>query len=146
MNLVRADIKETDILSALNQVESLDWVTRLPDGLNTILGERGMKISEGQRKRLDLARTLLSDAPFLILDEPFAGIDQIMERVLTNSLLGSSRDRTLLIITHHLTSLENFDSIYYLSGGRIIEQGTHDQLMQVDKEYARMFRMQKNIV
>lgn len=146
LNLVRADIKETDIQLALSQVESLDWVTGLPFGLDTIIGERGMKLSEGQRKRLDLARTILSDAPFIILDEPFAGIDQIMERTLTESLLGSSRKRTLITITHHLTSLENYDSILYLKDGRIIEQGTHEDLMHMANEYARMFNLQKNII
>jgi ABC-type multidrug transport system fused ATPase/permease subunit len=124
----------------------MDWINDLPDGLDTIMGERGMKLSEGQRKRLDLARTLLSDAPFIILDEPFTGIDQVTEKALSGTLFESTRDKTLLLITHHLTSLENFDEILYLSDGRISERGSHKQLMQIGGEYARMYGIQKNIV
>jgi ATP-binding cassette subfamily C protein CydC len=146
LTLVRSDIKEADILKVLEQTKSMVWIDALPKGLDTIMGERGMKFSEGQRKRLDLARTLLSDAPFIILDEPFAGIDHISEKELSRSLLESTRDKTLLLITHHLTSLGKYDEILYLSGGRISERGSHKQLMQVGGEYARMYGMQKNIV
>jgi ATP-binding cassette, subfamily C, bacterial CydC len=146
LNLVCSDIKETDILRILSQTELMDWINDLPDGLDTIMGERGMKLSEGQRKRLDLARTLLSDAPFIILDEPFTGIDQVTEKALSGSLFESTRDKTLLLITHHLTLLENFDEILYLSDGKISERGSHKQLMQIGGEYARMYGIQKNIV
>jgi ABC-type multidrug transport system fused ATPase/permease subunit len=146
LNLIRSDINEADILRVLAQTELLDWINNLPDGLDTIMGDRGMKLSEGQRKRLDLARTLLSDAPFIILDEPFAGIDQVTEKALSRSLLKSTRDKTMLLITHHLTSLEEFDEILYLSGGRISERGSHKQLIQAGGEYARMYGIQMNII
>ena len=123
----------------------MDWVSALPSGMETQIGNRGMLLSEGQRQRLDIARTLISGSDFLILDEPFAGIDTITERNLNRSLFKYTQKKTLLLITHHLTGLDLFDEILFLKGGKIIEKGSHDQLISLSGEYSRMYKMQKSI-
>jgi ATP-binding cassette subfamily C protein CydC len=146
LRLARPDATREEMVNALSDSQCLEWVSLLPNGLDTFIGNRGMLLSEGQRQRLDIARALLSRYQLLILDEPFAGIDSITERALNRTTLKSIGEKTLLLITHHLTDLEKFDEILFLSSGKIVEKGSHDQLMSLSGEYARMKNIQKGII
>ena len=146
LRLARPNCSQEEMIEALTTAQCIEWVSALPFGLDTLIGERGMKLSEGQRQRLDLARTLISDSDLLILDEPFAGIDAITEKVLNRSVLEAVREKTLILITHHLTDLEMYDEILFLAGGKIVEKGNHDHLMSLSGEYARMYKIQKGII
>lgn len=146
MLMVNGNAKDSEMNNAISQAELADWIKTLPEGLDTVVGERGSRLSEGQRKRLDLARTFLSDAPFMILDEPFAGIDPVIENRLTENIFEICDKKTLILITHHLAHLEDFDKIWFLSDGKISECGTHQQLLDIKGEYYRMYSMQKNIL
>jgi ATP-binding cassette subfamily B protein len=133
-------------MEALIASQCMEWVSALPSGLDTFIGNRGMLLSEGQRQRLDIARTFISGSELLILDEPFAGIDPITERVLNRSVLNAIGEKTLLLITHHLADLEMYDEILFHSNGKIVEKGSHDQLMKLSGEYSRMKKIQKGII
>ena len=144
--LANPDATEEDLHRALAMAQCGEWLGTLPGGLDAEIGERGNRVSEGQRKRLDLARTLLADSPFVILDEPFAGIDELTGSELLLSIIPETPVKTLLIITHQLTSLDYLDHIFFLDGGRIVESGNHQELMKLSGRYARMYRLQKGMI
>ena len=146
LRLARPDATREEMVEALNASQCMEWVSALPSGLDTFIGNRGMLLSEGQRQRLDIARTLISGSDLLILDEPFAGIDPITERALNRSVLNATGEKTLLLITHHLADLEMYDEILFLSNGKIVEKGSSDQLMRLSGEYSRMKQIQKGII
>jgi ABC-type transport system involved in cytochrome bd biosynthesis fused ATPase/permease subunit len=146
LKIARPDATREEMMEALNASQCMEWVSAFPSGFDTFIGNRGMLLSEGQRQRLDIARTLISGSDLLILDEPFAGIDPISERALNRSVLNAIGEKTLLLITHHLADLEMYDEILFLSNGKIIEKGTSDQLMGLSGEYARMNKIQKGII
>jgi ATP-binding cassette, subfamily C, bacterial CydC len=145
LRFARPDSTMEELAEALYASQCMDWLSVLPSGLDTLIGNRGMLLSEGQRQRLDIARTLISGSDLLILDEPFAGIDTITERNLNRSVLKFTQDKTLLLITHHLTGLDLFDEILFLKDGKIIEKGSHDELISLSGEYSHMYKMQKSI-
>ncbi len=110
----------------------------LPEGYDSFVGEAGLKLSGGQVRRLAIARALLKDAPVLILDEPTEGLDAATERALMESLLAATSNRTLLLITHRLSALERMDEVAVMEGGRIIERGSHADLMNGNTRYRQM--------
>src|SRR5204863_9566766 len=108
-----------------------DFVDMLPEGLATVVGERGVKLSGGQRQRIAIARAFLKDAPILLLDEATAALDSESEEAIREALGRLMRGRTVIAIAHRLASLRNFDRVVVLEGGRIIEDGPPDRLMRV---------------
>ncbi len=134
-----------EMMEVLSASQCMDWVSALPSGLDTLIGNRGMLLSEGQRQRLDIARALISESDLLILDEPFAGIDTITEWNMNRSILKYTQRKTLLLITHHLTDLEMYDEILFLKDGKILEKGSHEKLINLGGEYSRMYKIQKSI-
>ncbi|MBI3848739.1 MAG: ABC transporter ATP-binding protein [Verrucomicrobia bacterium] len=119
-----------------------DFISALPQGYDTILGERGVTLSHGQRQRIAIARAAIRQAPILILDEPTTGLDRKNEREVMEALERLYAARTTFLITHDLQQAAGVDVILYLEGGRIIERGTHDELMQRNGRYAALFRSQ----
>ena len=116
-----------------------DYVDELPDGLDTMLGDRGGKLSSGQRQRLSIARAVIKDAPILVLDEPTAALDAITEQRVLQRLSEWGEQRAILLITHRVSTIRRADQILYLDGGRIIEQGSHDELMALANGRYRRF-------
>ena len=119
-----------------------DFVTALPDGYDTRVGERGLKLSGGEKQRVAIARTILKDPRILILDEATSALDTRTEREIGTALRAVSRDRTTLVIAHRLSTVVDADEILVLQGGRVAEQGTHAQLLARGGLYARMWALQ----
>lgn len=140
--LGRPDASDSEIKHVLEQAQLTNFVDQLPQGLQTWVGEHGLRLSGGERQRLAIARALLKNAPLLILDEATANLDPVTEAALLEALAELMRGRTTLMITHRLTALEQMDTILVLDHGKISEQGTHDQLMQAEGLYRQMFDLQ----
>jgi ATP-binding cassette, subfamily B, bacterial MsbA len=131
-----------DIERAAEAAYVAEFTAALPDGLDTQVGERGVLLSGGQRQRIAIARALLKDAPVLILDEATSALDTESERRIQGALGNLMRGRTTLVIAHRLSTVENADRIVVMSGGAVVETGTHDQLIARDGHYAALYRMQ----
>jgi ATP-binding cassette subfamily C protein CydD len=127
-----------EIESAARSARVLDFTVQLPEGLDTRVGERGMNLSRGQAQRIALARAFLKDAPVLLLDEPTAGLDSDNEQLVMRALKKLSPGRTVLLLTHRLLNIESTDRILILENGRIVEQGTHSELIDARGIFYRL--------
>ena len=119
-----------------------DFVGALPKGLDSPAGPRGSALSGGQRQRIGIARAILRDAPVLLLDEATSALDTASERLVQDALDHLSRGRTTLVIAHRLSTIRNADKIVVMESGRVVEQGSHDQLMAKGGAYARLVALQ----
>lgn len=127
---------------AAKLAHALEFTERMPDGLDTMIGENGASLSGGQRQRIAIARALLRDAPVLILDEATSALDTESERAIQAALDELQKDKTVLVIAHRLSTIENADEILVVDEGEIIERGTHAELIEKDEAYAQLHRIQ----
>ena len=139
----KRDATPDEIRAAARAAHALEFIDVLPDGLDTMIGENGVKLSGGQRQRLAIARALLKDAPILILDEATSALDTESERHVQAALEELMRGRSTLVIAHRLSTIERADRIVALAHGQKQEEGTHVELLAHDGLYARLYRMQK---
>ena len=144
-NLAYGQLKlrnRSEILQAADAAHVTDFVNEMPDGFDTVVGDRGVLLSGGQRQRVAIGRALLKNAPVLILDEATSSLDTKSERRIQAALDRLMADRTTLVIAHRLSTVENADRIIVLDDGRIVESGTHGELLAINGHYAALYRMQ----
>lgn len=133
---------DADIIDAAKTAEAWSFIEALPEGLDTPVGERGVRLSGGQRQRLSLARALLKDPPILVLDEATSAVDNETEAAIQRSLKRIGHNRTVIMIAHRLSTIVDADSIAVIDGGKVLEQGTHRELLEQDGAYANQWRVQ----
>ncbi len=130
------------IENAARAAHAHEFIVKLPHGYDTVLGERGTDLSGGQRQRIAIARAFIRDANILLFDEPMTGLDPLAEQVVQRAFVNLSRGRTTIVVAHHLSTILHADRILFLQNGRIVEQGSHDQLLQSAGAYAEFYRTQ----
>ena len=140
--IARPDASESELADAIASASLTDFVDSLPDGLDTVVGERGTHLSGGQRQRVAIARAFLKDAPILILDEATSHLDALNERAVRTALDALKSDRTTLVIAHRLSTVREADTIVVMSEGRVAEIGSHDELMRGSGLYAQLVATQ----
>jgi ATP-binding cassette subfamily B protein/subfamily B ATP-binding cassette protein MsbA len=138
----RIQASAAEVLDAARRANADEFIRRLPEGYDTMIGERGVKLSGGQRQRLSIARALLADPQILILDEATSSLDTESEQLIQSSLDELLRDRTTFVIAHRLSTITHADIIVVLDAGRIVEQGTHHELLRLGGRYAEMVARQ----
>lgn len=138
----RPNASERAIISAAKRANAWEFIKKLPDGLDTLVGERGIKLSGGQRQRIAIARAILKDAPILLLDEATSALDSESEKLIQDSLEHLMHQRTSIVIAHRLSTIAKLDRIIVLKDGKVIEDSTHRQLIKNGKTYARLWKHQ----
>ncbi|MEK9802051.1 MAG: ABC transporter transmembrane domain-containing protein [Curvibacter sp.] len=136
------DASDAEVRAAARAAYADDFIRALPQGYDTFLGERGVRLSGGQRQRIAIARAMLKNAPLLLLDEATSALDAESERMVQAALESAMRDRTTLVIAHRLATVQQADRIVVIDQGRLVEQGTHAELVQADGLYARLAALQ----
>ncbi len=138
----KVDASEDEINLALERAQAADFVSRQSDGIKTMVGERGRTLSGGERQRLSIARALLKDPPIMIFDEATAALDAATERQLQAALNAATRGRTTFVIAHRLATIRGVDRIFVFDQGRIVEQGSFDELVAQNGRFAALARAQ----
>jgi ABC-type multidrug transport system fused ATPase/permease subunit len=145
LRLAQPEASDEDLIQATCQAQIHDFIQTLPQGYDTWIGEQGLRLSGGERQRLAIARALLKNAPILILDEPTANLDPLIEQEILQSMRTLMQGRTTLLITHRLVGLETADEILVLQAGRIVERGQYQELLQAKGIYWQMENLQNQV-
>ena len=138
----RPDASMEEIVRAAKVAQAYEFIAELPDGFETIIGERGMGLSGGQKQRLSIARALLKDAPVLVLDDASSALDMETEQRIIAALNQEHKDKTVITVAHRIASVKDCDEIIYLENGRIVERGTHDELLALGGLYYEVYKTQ----
>ena len=131
-----------EIMRAARLANADEFIDRMPDGYDTMIGERGVTLSGGQRQRITIARAIIRDSPILILDEPSAGLDAESEKLVFDALGNLLEGKTSIVIAHRLATVRRADMIFVIDEGRVVEQGTHDQLLEQGGLYSHLYELQ----
>ena len=131
-----------EIREAACQANALEFIERLPQGFDTVTGERGIKLSGGQRQRIAIARAMLANAPILVLDEATSALDSESEKLVQDALEKLMQGRTSIVVAHRLSTVASLDRIVVLDRGKIVEDGPHAELIAQGGEYARLWSRQ----
>lgn len=138
------EASEAEVMAAAQIANAHDFILEQPDSYQTIIGDRGTKLSGGQRQRLSIARAILKNPPILILDEATSALDTESEKLVQEALTNLMKNRTTLVIAHRLSTIQHADEILVLSGGQIIERGTHDELLKEEKSFYRKLSLMQS--
>jgi ATP-binding cassette subfamily B protein len=138
----KSGASDDEIMAAVYKANAHDFIEALPNGLDTIVGERGVKLSGGQRQRVALARAILKDAPILVLDEATSALDSESEKLIQDALTRLMKDRTSIVVAHRLSTIAKLDRIIVMDHGRITEDGTHAELLELKGTYAKLWAHQ----
>lgn len=138
----RPEASQRDIVRAAELANAMEFIDKLPAGMDTLVGERGVTLSGGQRQRIAIARAIIRDSPILILDEPSSGLDAASEKLVFEALDRLMKGRTAIVIAHRLATIRQADTIYVVKDGRIPEHGSHEQLLKHDGLYAELYHLQ----
>lgn len=138
----KPEARRDEILRAAELANAAEFIERMPQGYNTIVGERGMTLSGGQRQRIAIARAIIRNTPILLLDEPTSGLDAASEKLVVEALERLMRGKTVVTIAHRLSTIRAADVIFVVKDGHIVERGTHDQLINSSGIYAELERLQ----
>ena len=140
VRLSRPDATEQEVMIALEKAQCTDIIEKLPDGINTVIGAKGVYLSGGEQQRIAIARAILKDAPIVVLDEATAFADPENEYLVQNSFKELSKNKTVIMIAHRLSTIQGCDNIIVLDNGKISEQGVHDELLKKDGIYNKMWK------
>lgn len=138
----KQDASEAEIIKAAKKANAWEFIEVLPNGLDTLVGERGVKLSGGQRQRVAIARAILKNAPILVLDEATSALDSESEKLIQDSFSELMKDRTSIVIAHRLSTIAKLDRIIVLENGEIVEEGTHQELLKINGIYAKLWSHQ----
>lgn len=138
------DVSDEKIIEAAKISNSYDFIMKLPDGFNTKIGDRGIMLSGGERQRIAIARALLREPYILVFDEATSSLDAESEKVVQDAINQSMKSRTAVIVAHRLSTIADCDKIYVIDNGKIIESGTHEELLQTDGTYKKLYEIQTN--
>ena len=138
----RPEASVEEVVAAAMAAHAHEFIERLPDGYDTLIGERGATLSGGERQRLALARAMVRDAPIVVLDEPTTGLDASSEALVLDGMGRLTCGRTVLVIAHRLSTISRADLILVVEHGRIVERGPHDSLLAAGGRYRELFELQ----
>ena len=144
--LARPDATEEQVIQALKSAHAFDFVMSLPDGLDSIVGERGVKLSGGQKQRIAIARAVLQHAPIMVLDEATSALDSESEQIIKDSFSEILRGKTAVVVAHRLSTLSHMDRIIVIDRGHLVEDGSHQELLALNGVYARLWKHQQKHV
>ena len=138
----RPDATDEEVYEAARLANADEFIAGLPNGYDTLVGERGVKLSGGQRQRIAIARAILKDAPILVLDEATSALDSESEAAIQGALANLMEGRTSIVVAHRLSTIAGLDEIVVLNDGKIVEQGSHKELLKKNGEYAKLWSRQ----
>ncbi|MFD2248642.1 ABC transporter ATP-binding protein [Pontibacter ruber] len=141
----KTDATEADVIAAAQIANAHEFIMQTPEGYQTMIGDRGSRLSGGQRQRLSIARAILKNPPILILDEATSALDTESEKLVQEALTNLMKNRTSIVIAHRLSTIQHADEIVVLQQGRIVERGTHDELLQTSGLYSKLTQMQLTV-
>jgi len=137
----KADATEEELLEAITQADAIEFVESFVDGLDTVVGERGVRLSGGQKQRVGIARALLKDAPILVLDEATSSVDVETEAAIRQAIQRAAKGRTVLIVAHRLATIKTASRIVVLDKGKVVEQGTYAELVEKQGVFCRIYQV-----
>ena len=144
ITLLNSNISQKNIDKAINNAQLSEWIEKLPDGIDTLLGENGQELSGGQKQRVGIARAIVEEPTILLLDEVTSALDAHTESEINHLFESIYKDKTVIMATHKFHALVNVDRIFFLKDGEIVEEGTHDELLSLKGDYYEMWKKQQS--